>query len=156
MPDTKEEPVAQVEPPPDTEDELVLRAYLTGLESGLGRNASTGGSVYISGPLAVTISSPTPYGSYVLPRYDWPFSGYYPFWGTAVVGPIHGRFGHGFQRRFPTAQRFFGPAGPPPFGAPGPPPFGAAGPPPFGAAGPPPVGAAGGLALGPLGGRLGR
>ncbi len=145
-PAVKEDPVAPPEPPPDPGDE-VLRAYLAGLQSGAGGNVNAGGSVYISGPLAVTIS-PTPYGSYGLPAYGWFWPGYYSVWPTSLIGrhhgPIHDRLGHGFHARLSISQRFFGPAGPPPFGAAGPPPFGAAGPPPFGAAGPPPVGAVGG------------
>ncbi|MFI5399021.1 MAG: DUF4124 domain-containing protein [Candidatus Binatia bacterium] len=134
LPDAKEEPVVQPEPPRDTEDE-VLRAYLAGLESGVAHNISTGGSVYISGPLAVTISPSTPYGSYVLPGYDWVLPGYYPFLTTSVIGrhrgPMRGRFGTGFHGRFPFSQRFITPAGPPPLGAAGPPPLGAAGRPPL-------------------------
>jgi uncharacterized protein DUF4124 len=141
VPEAKEDPVAEPDPPRDTEDE-VFRAYIAGLESGLARNVSTGGSVYISGPLAVTISPPTPYGSpygnYVLPGYDW-LPGYYPFLTTSVIrrhrGPMRGRFGAGFRRPFRFPQRFTTPAGPPPLGAAGPPPLGAAGPPPLGVSG---------------------
>jgi len=135
LPEAKEEQVVQPQPPSDTEDE-VARAYLTGLDSGLAHNGSTGGSVYVSGPVAVTIFAPTPYGSYVLPRNDWLLPGYYPFLGTGVVGwypgPIRRRFGSGFRQRFPFSRRFIGPAGPPPIGAAGPPPLGAAGRPPLG------------------------
>ncbi len=135
-PEVKEDPVTQPEPPPDPQNEELL-AYLAGLQSGIGRAVNTGGSVYISGPLAVTVSVPTPYASYGLPGYGW-WSGY-PFWSTTVIGrhrgPMHGRFGRDLRGHFPISQRFVGPAGPPPFGAAGPPPFGAAGPPPFGAAG---------------------
>jgi len=134
VPDAKEAPVAQPDPPRDTEDEM-LRAYLAGLQTGLARNVSSGGSVYISGPLAVTSSPPTPYGSYVLPGYDWLLPGYYPFLTTSVIGrhrfPVRSRFGTGFRGRFPFSERFTTPAGPPPFGAAGPPPVGAAGPPPL-------------------------
>ena len=154
LPDAKEEPVAQREPPRDTEDE-VLRAYLAGLDSGLARNVGTGESVYVSGPLAVTISPPTPYGSYALPEYDWLLPGYYPVLTTSVIGrhrgPMRGRFGTGFRGRFPFPPRSISPTGPPPIGAAGPPPIGAAGPPPSGAAGPPPSGAAGPPQLGAAG-----
>ncbi len=151
VPVATEEPVAQLEPPVDTGTD-VLRAYLAGLESGLARDVSTGTSVYISGPLAVTISAPTPYSSYLLPGYGWLPPGYYPYLTPSVIGwhqgPLRGRFGPpGFHRHFPF---------PPPFsGAVGPPPFGAAGPPPFGAAGPPPSGA-GRLSRGVSGGRFAR
>jgi hypothetical protein len=94
LPVTEEDPVPQPDPPRDTED-AVSRAYVAGLESGLASNASTGGSLYINGPLAVTISAETPYGGSVVPGYDWLPVGYYPFgrsttvWGrgaTAVWG----------------------------------------------------------------------
>lgn len=144
----EEDPVAQPEPPRDTEDE-VLRAYIAGLESAMARNAGTGGSVYISGPLAVTISPATPYGSYALPGYYWRLPGYYPFLTTSVIGRhpgrMRGRFGPDFHGQFPFSQRFVTPAGAPPLGAAGPPPLGAAGPPPLGAAGRPPLGAPGSL-----------
>jgi hypothetical protein len=134
VPDAEEDPVAQPQPPRDTADE-VLRAYLAGLTSGLAGTISTGGSVYISGPLAVTISSPTPYGSYAAPGYDWRLPGYYPFLTTSVIGrhrgPMRGRFRTGFRRQIPFSQRFISPAGPPPLGAAGPPPLGAAGRPPL-------------------------
>lgn len=134
LPAVQDEPVAQPEPPRDTEDDM-LRAYLAGLDSGLASNVSTGGSVYVSGPLAVTISAPTPYGSYVLPGYDWVLPGYYPFLTTSVIGrhwgPKHGRFGTDFRERFAFSQRFISPAGPPPLGAAGRPPLGAAGRPPL-------------------------
>lgn len=140
------DPVAQADPPRDTEDSA-FRAYLAGLESGLASNANTGGSVYINGPLAVTVSSATPYSDYGLPGYG-SLPGYYwgPFVTTPLIGkhrgPFRGPFRDGAHRRF-SSHPFSTPAGPSPFGAPGPPPFGAAGPPPFGAAGPPPLGAAG-------------
>lgn len=145
LPVAEAAPVAEPDPPGETED-AVLRAYLAGIESGLARDAGTGGSVYINGPLAVAISPPTPYDSFMLPGYGWPLPDYYPFVTTAVIGRhrrlMHARFGHGFRNRLPFSQRFIGPAGPPPFGAAGRPPFGAAGPPPFGAAGRPPFGVA--------------
>ena len=129
-PDAKEDPAVQPEPPRDTGDE-VLRAYLAGLDSGLARTVSTGGSVSINGPLAVTISAPTPYESYVLPGYDGLLPGYYPFLTTSVLGRrralTRGRFGGGFRGRFPFSPRFISPAGPPPLGAAGPPPLAAAG-----------------------------
>lgn len=134
VPDAKEEPVAPPEASRDTENEL-LRAYLAGLDNGLAGTVSTGGSVYVSGPLAVTIAPPTPYGSDGLPGYDWVLPGYYPFLTTSVIGryrgPMRGRFGTGFRGRFPSTQRFISPAGPPPLGAAGPPPLGAAGRPPL-------------------------
>jgi hypothetical protein len=49
--------------PCKTEDE-VARTYVAGLNSGLASNLNTEGSVYITGPLAVAISSPAPYGSH--------------------------------------------------------------------------------------------
>ncbi len=151
-PDAKQDPVAPAQgpaappqPPRDTVDE-VLRAYAAGLDSGLASNVSTGGSVYISGPLAVTISPPMSYGGYVLPGYDW-LPGYYPFLTTSVIGrhrgPGRDRFGTGFRGRFPFSPGSLSPAGPPPIGAAGPPPIGAAGPPPLGAAGRPPLGVSG-------------
>lgn len=145
LPEGKEDPVIQPEPPRDAKDE-VWRAFLAGLDSGLASNVGTGRSVYISGPLAVTTSPPTPYGSYVPSGYDWLLAGYSPFVTPAVIGrhsPIRGRFGTGFRGLLPFSHRSFGPAGPPPIGAAGPPPVGAAGPPPVGAAGPPPIRAAG-------------
>jgi len=145
-PIAKDAPVADPPPPRDTEDE-VARAYIAGLNSGLADNVSTGGSVYISGPLAVTIAAPAPYGSYVLPAYDWLPQSYYPYLTTSVIerhrGPRGGRFGNGFRGRVAFTQGFTGPAGPPPIGAAGRPPIGAAGPPPVGAAGRPPIGGSG-------------
>jgi hypothetical protein len=147
LPEVKEDPVVQSQPPPDTErnaDDEVRRAYLAGLDSGLASTVSTGGSVYISGPLAVTISSPESYpASYPLyqPGYDWLTPGYIPFITTSTIarprGLQRGRVRTGFHRRIP--------AFPPSINAAGPPPIGAAGPPPIGAAGRSPVGAAGGV-----------
>ncbi len=139
------DPVAPPQAPRDTGDE-VASAYLAGLDRGLADNTSTGGSVYIDGPLAVTVSSPPAYGSDGPSGYDWLAPGYFypgyspffPVLTTAVIGrqrePLHHRSGG----QFPS----------PPFtSAAGPPPLGAAGPPPIGAAGPPPIGAAGGQVL---------
>ena len=139
-PDEKrQDPVAPPQPPPLPEDE-VSRAYVAGVESGLARNVSTGGSVYIAGPLAVTIASPSS-PTYVQPGADWLLPGYSPFLTTAVVerprGPERGRGSPGNHGRSPVFPRSPSAAGPPPIGA--------AGPPPIGAAGRPPVGAAGGL-----------
>jgi hypothetical protein len=149
LPEAKAEPVAPPEPETlgETEDAL-FRAYLSGLHHGLMSSVDPGGSVYINGPLAVTVSVPTPYSSYVLPGYDWLVPSYYSFLGTPVIGRhrrlVGRRFGTGFRGRF---RRFAGPAGPPPIGAAGPPPLGAAGPPPSGAAGWPPPRISGGRLL---------
>lgn len=144
-------PVAPpLQPPRDAEDEVV-RAYVAGLESGLAGSGGTGGSVYISGPLAVTISPPPFYPTYVQPAYEWLLPGYSPFLTTPVIGrprgPIHERFATGGHRRFAPFPDSISAAGPPPIGAAGRPPVGAAGRPPVGAAGRPPVGAAGGSLL---------
>ena len=164
VPEAKAEPAAQPEPPPNTEDE-VARAYLAGLNSGLADNVSTGGDVYINGPLAVTIAPPTPYGptlypSYAAAGYDWLLTGYYPYVPyvtTSVIGRHRGLRGRpGFRGSLEVSRSYTGPAGPPPIGAAGPPPIGAAGPPPIGAAGRPPLGAAGGGSLRGSGGRFWR
>lgn len=144
VPDAEASAPAQPQPLPDTEDE-VLRAYLAGLDSGLGRGADAGaaGNVYISGPLALTIAPPIPYPSAVPIGYDWWLPGYSAFLpGTgAHRRPMHDRFGT--HRHPPAFPHFISAAGPPPLGAAGPPPLGAAGPPPLGAAGRPPLRGAG-------------
>lgn len=138
LPDAEEQEVTEPEPPRYSEDE-VLQAYLAGVDSAStpAPEVSTGGNVYISGPLAVAIAPSVPYGRDLLPGYGWLLPGYAPVLTTSAVWrhgvPKRGRFGPHARVRFP--QRFMNPAGPPPLGAPGPPPFGAPGPPPWGAAG---------------------
>ena len=130
VPDADEFPVAPAQPPPATEDE-VSRAYVAGVASGLAGTVSTGGSVYINGPLAVTVPAPPAYAVYGQPGYDWLGPGYYPFFTTAVLGqprgPMRGRFSPGFQGRVRVFPRSVSAAGPPPIGAAGRPPGGAVG-----------------------------
>ncbi len=131
--ETSRDPVAPpqdpVAPPPVPYDSVaeVRSAYLAGLSSGLATNVSSGGSVYISGPLAVSVAAPPADVGYVNPGYGWWAPGYYPFLVTSVIGrhsgALHGQFG----RRFPPSRRFTSAAGPPPHGAAGRPPVGAAG-----------------------------
>jgi hypothetical protein len=150
------------EPAPAKADDSsgVARAYQQGLESGLARAGNTGGDVYVSVPLAVTVLAPAPYGGNILPGYygyyGW-LPGYYPFMaGYVPLGPAafkrhrmdrhDGRmtprqhFGTDFQGPLLSPGEFLSAAGPPPLNAVGPPPLGAVGPPPLGAAGPPPRG----------------
>jgi len=106
LPEVKDDPpppapVALPDPPPprETADE-VLRAYVAGLDSGLARSGSSGGSVYINGPLAVTVSPPPSYVNDVLPSDYW-LPAYTPFLTTAVIarhrGPVQGRVGKDFR-----------------------------------------------------------